>query len=104
VLLRPLSVMNGMNTSTNRIFTIEVDGRPTVVFEANSWGEAQELAREKWFRADLSVQTSAGAPLSRASSIFRARNALPEEMAAFEEHRSVLDRDADDLELISCRS
>jgi hypothetical protein len=45
--------------STSRIFTIEVDGKPTVVFLASGWSEAKELSREEWFRADLSVQMSA---------------------------------------------
>jgi hypothetical protein len=89
-----------MSTPISRIFTIEVDGKPTVVFEANSWQEARELGREKWFLADLSVRMSAGAPLSTAMSKLRARNALPEEIAAFEKHRGALDREADDLELV----
>jgi hypothetical protein len=47
-----------MSAPTSRIFIIEVDGKPTVVFEASSWSEAKELSREKWFRADLSLQMS----------------------------------------------
>jgi hypothetical protein len=35
-----------MSTPTSSIFTIEVDGKPTVVFEANRWSEAKELSRE----------------------------------------------------------
>ena len=92
--------MVGMSTSTSRIFTIEVDGKPTVAFEASSWSEAQKLSREEWFRADLSVQISAGAPLSTSTSNYRARYALPPEVARFEQRRNALGRPPDDLELV----
>jgi hypothetical protein len=89
-----------MSAPTSRIFTIEVDGKPTVVFEASSWSEAKELSREEWFRADLSLQMSAGAPLSASTSNYRARYALPEEVARFEQLRGAIGRPPDDLQLI----
>ena len=33
------------------IFTLEIGGTPTLVFEAQSFREAQELCREQWLRA-----------------------------------------------------
>jgi hypothetical protein len=72
---------------TYRTFTIEIDGEPTVVFEASSWSEAKELSREDWLRADLSLQLSAGAPLSTLVSNYRVRYALPAEVAQFEQLR-----------------
>jgi hypothetical protein len=99
-LLRACCVVVGMSSPTSRIFTIEVDGKPTVVFEASSWSEAKELSREEWFRADLSVKMSAGAPLSASTSKYRARYALPTEVARFEQHRDALGRPPDDLELV----
>jgi hypothetical protein len=92
--------MVGMSTPISRIFTIEVDGKPTVVFEVSSWSEAKALSREEWFRADLSLQMSAGAPLSISTSNYRARYALPDEITAFEQHRAAMDRKADDLALV----
>jgi hypothetical protein len=88
-----------MSAPTSRIFTIEVDGKPTVVFEASSRSEAKELSREEWFRADLSLQMSAGAPLSASTSNYRARYALPEEVAG-SQLRVALGRPPDDLQLI----
>lgn len=38
-----------------RMFTLEIDGKPTLVFEAKTLREAHELCREEWLRADLSV-------------------------------------------------
>jgi hypothetical protein len=64
--------MVGMSNPTYRIFIIEVDGKPTVAFEASSWSEARELSREEWFRSDLSVQMTGGAPLSSSTSNYRA--------------------------------
>jgi hypothetical protein len=98
--LRACCVVIGMSAPTSRIFTIEVDGKPTVVFEASSRSEAKELSREEWFRADLSLQMSAGAPLSASTSNYRARYALPEEVARFEQLRVALGRPPDDLQLI----
>jgi hypothetical protein len=89
-----------MRNQVSAIFTIDVDGKPTVVFEANDWQEARELSREEWFRADLSVQTSCGVPLGVATSKLRARYALPEEIALFQNHRAALERKPDDLELV----
>jgi hypothetical protein len=92
------ALWSGMSTPKSRIFTIDVDGKPTVVFEASSWSEARELSQEEWFRADLSVQMSGGVPLSTATSNYRARYALSDEITAFEQHR--MGRKADDLELV----
>jgi hypothetical protein len=43
---------------------------------------------------------SAGAPLSASTSNYRARYALPEEVARFEQLRVALGRPPDDLQLI----
>jgi hypothetical protein len=82
------------------IFTIDVDGRPTVVFAASSWQEARELSREEWFRADLSFQMSTGSPLASRKSKFRPRFASPDESAKFERYRMTRDGQPDDLELV----
>jgi hypothetical protein len=89
-----------MRNHVSAIFTIDVDGKPTVVFEANGWQEARELSREEWFRADISVQTSCGIPLGVATSELRARYARPEEIAFFQRHRDALQSKPDDLELV----
>jgi hypothetical protein len=45
------------------IFTIEVDGKPTVAFEARQLREAAELCQEEWLLADLGTLSSNGVPL-----------------------------------------
>jgi hypothetical protein len=54
------------------IFTIEVDGVPTVAFEARQLPEAAEHCKEEWLRADLSTLSSYGVPLCGIGSKLRA--------------------------------
>jgi hypothetical protein len=67
------------------IFTIDVDGKPTVAFEARNLREAHELSREEWFRADLSVLSSNGVPLCQIASKVKARMANAPELALYRE-------------------
>jgi hypothetical protein len=48
---------------TGSVFAMEVDGKPTFVFEAKNFREAFELCKEDWLRADLIGLTSNGVPL-----------------------------------------
>ena len=47
------------------IYTVEVDGKPTLAF-AGYPREAAEICKEEWFRDDLTGLTSSGVPLCRA--------------------------------------
>ena len=47
----------------SRIFTIEIGDTPTLMFEAQSMREAQELCHEQWLKDDLAEAKSDGAPL-----------------------------------------
>jgi hypothetical protein len=67
------------------IFTIEVDGRPTVAFEARQLREAAELGKEKWFRADLTTLSSNGEPICGVGSKIRARVANEVERRQYRE-------------------
>ena len=63
------------------IFTIDVDGKPTVTFEAEQLREAAELCKEEWLRADLNTLSSDGAPLCGIGSTMKARIASESERA-----------------------
>ena len=65
------------------IFTIEVDGKPTVSFEARQLREASELCQEAWFRSDLNALTSNGEPVCRIGAKLRARIANESERARY---------------------
>jgi hypothetical protein len=65
------------------VFVLDIDGRPTLAFEAGGPAEAQEIARDADLWADLAALTSDGAPLCTPCSTFGLRLAAREEIAAF---------------------
>jgi hypothetical protein len=70
------------------IFTIEIGSTPTLTFEAQNLREAHELCREEWLKEDLADAKSEGAPLWDGKAKLRARIALPDESALFEEAKN----------------
>jgi len=65
------------------IWTLEVDGKPTLAFEAKKYREANELCHEDWLRVELGLQKFNDVPLCRADSELRIRLARPAEMILF---------------------
>ena len=65
------------------IWTLEVDGKATLAFEARKYREANELCHEEWLRVELGLQKLNGIPLCRADSDLRIRLARPAEMALY---------------------
>lgn len=70
------------------IFTIVIDGKPILVFEARNLREASQLCREQWLKSDLTEAESEGLPLWDGKAEIRARIALPDESTLFEEARN----------------
>jgi hypothetical protein len=66
-------------------FTIVIDGKPILVFEAKNLREAFELCHEQWLESDLAEATSEGLPLWDGKAKIRARIALPKESALLAE-------------------
>jgi hypothetical protein len=50
------------------VFTLEVDGRPILTFEASRVREAQQLRKESGLRANLTALMSNGVPLMSADA------------------------------------
>ncbi|MFY9954376.1 hypothetical protein [Bradyrhizobium sp.] len=65
------------------MFTLEVDGKPILTFEADRFREAQELGKERWLHADLSALTSNGVPLMNANARLSVRPANLKEANIF---------------------
>ena len=81
--LPPLYVsMPNVKPLAGAYFTIEVDGRPTIVFHVERLAHARELTREKWLRDDLGELRSNGDPLCTPTSKLSARVAIAEEIVA----------------------
>jgi hypothetical protein len=72
-----------MKVAFSRVFTLEVDGRPTLAFEASGTREAQQICQESWLLNDLSILTSSGVRLRTAKSKLSVRLASPDEATVF---------------------
>ena len=67
----------------SRIFTLEIDGRPTLAFEATGLPEANEICSDDSFRSDLHALTSNGVAICAEGATLAPRPAAQEEIAAF---------------------
>ena len=74
-----------MKTVFSRVFTLEVDGRATLAFEASATKQAMELCKESWLLDDLAFLRSNGVPLGTVGSRLSVRPATPEEITVFEQ-------------------
>ena len=72
-----------MKAVFSRVFTLEVDGRPILAFEAGSHRDAQQICKETWLHDDLAELQSGGVPLYTAQSKLSVRPATAEEEAIF---------------------
>ncbi len=84
-------------TAFSRVFTLEVDGRPTLAFEAGGTREAQQICKEKWLRDDLTVLRSGGVPLYTTQSKLSVRPATAEEEAIFFVQSAKLTKPSDEI-------
>jgi hypothetical protein len=65
------------------IFTLDIDGKPTLAFEAKNLRESWELCHEAWLREDLARQKSNGIPLWDRKAALRTRYATPPEKEVY---------------------
>ena len=70
-------------TGPLQIFTLEINDRPTLVFEAMDLADACEICRDADLRSDLSALTSDGIPICVEDATLIPRQAVREEIAAF---------------------
>jgi len=67
----------------SQIFTLEINGRPTLVFEAMGLAEACEICLDADLRSGLRALTSDGIPICAEDANLSPRPATQEEIAAF---------------------
>jgi hypothetical protein len=72
-----------MKAPFSRVFTLEVDERPILAFEAGGNRKAQQICNESWLLDDLSLLRSGGVSLRTAQSKLSVRPATLEEAVAF---------------------
>jgi hypothetical protein len=80
-----LELREKVKDSFSQVFTLEVDGRPTLSFVADCSKEAQEICKRAWLRDDLSGLSSGGVPICVSQSRLSVRSATGEETAIFEQ-------------------
>jgi hypothetical protein len=85
-----------MKAVFSRVFTLEVDGRPTLSFEARNTSDARQLCKESWLRGDLIVLSSGGVPLCSDRSKLTVRLATDEEAAIYEQAATIA-KPSDDM-------
>jgi hypothetical protein len=66
------------------IFTVDVDGRPLIAFNASGMEEAQGIAALSEFRSDLEELTSRGLRICSHTSCIAVRSATDAEISAFQ--------------------
>src|SRR5258708_25389762 len=81
------------------IFTIEVDGKPTLAFEAKRYSEAEAICGGEGLRAKLSLLKSGGVPVCGDNALLEVRLAHPDE-AAFHKQAAGASQSTDDLKLV----
>ena len=62
------------------IWTLEIDGQPTLAFEGRKYREADEICCQEWMRFELGQQKINDVSLCRADSDLRIRLARPDEV------------------------
>jgi len=67
------------------IFTLDIDGKPILTFEARNLREAHEICHEEWLREDVARLSSRHVPLWDGKVRLRARYASASEAAAYRE-------------------
>jgi hypothetical protein len=68
---------------TLSIFTMEINGTPTVALQAKRHKDAESLCEQDRLRTDLSTLTCNGSPLWDASAIMNVRLATPAEAVLY---------------------
>jgi hypothetical protein len=81
------------------IFTIEVDGKPTLAFEAKRYSEAEAICGDGGLRAKLSLLKSGDVPIWGDNALLDVRLAHPDE-AAFYKQAVGASQSTDDLMLV----
>jgi hypothetical protein len=81
------------------IFTIELDGKPTLAFDAKRYSEAEAICGDEGLRAKLSLLKSGDVPLCGDNAILDVRLAHPDEAALYRQAAGA-SQSTDDLMLV----
>jgi len=80
-------------------FTIEIDGKPTLAFEAKRYSEAEAICGDEELRAKLRLLKSGDVPVCGDNAILDVRLAHPDEAALYRQ-AAAASQSTDDLMLV----
>ena len=89
-----------MQTPDERVYTLEIEGKPVLAFAARNSQEAQSLTREAWLRDDLQELKSQGAALWDGKAKLSVRLANDAEAGRYERETNALPPDPDELAVV----
>jgi hypothetical protein len=81
------------------IFTIEVDGKATLAFEAKRYSDAEAICGDEGLRTKLSFLKSGDVPICGDNALLNVRLARPDEAAVFKQAVGA-SQSTDDLMLV----
>jgi hypothetical protein len=84
---------------TLSIFTVEINGTPTVALQAKRHKDAESLCEQDRLRTDFSTLTSNGSPLWDASAVVNVRLATPAEAVLYRQARQSTEP-SDDINVV----
>jgi len=71
------------------IWTLEIDGKPTLAFEAMKYREADDICHQEWLRFELGQRKINNVPLCVADPHLRIRLARPAECSCIGKRRKL---------------
>ena len=81
------------------VFTIEIDGKPTLAVQAKRHHEVEAFCEQDWLRADLTALTSIGRPLYDPGATMHVRLARSEELAIYRQATQAT-KSSDDMNVV----
>ena len=87
-----------MREASDRVYTLEIDGKPVLTFPASSFREAQSILKEEWLLNDLRELKSQGASVWDGKTKLVVRNADTAESGKF--GRESKRNNGDDLPIV----
>jgi len=89
-----------MQTSVEKVYTLLIEGKPVLAFQARNLQEAQSLTREAWLRDDLQQLKSQDAALWDGKAPLRVRLADEAETGRYERETKAMPPDPDELAIV----
>ena len=89
-----------MQTSVEKLYTLVIEGKPTLAFKARNLQEAQSLTREAWLQDDLQQLRSQDKAVWDGKAPLGVRLADDAEVGWYERETKAMPPDPDELAIV----